>query len=736
MRVDVYSRHDAFVGSISPGELIAFVHTDELNGEDSVAISTTFHLREGYRLVWRDRTGKAHEHICQDPRGTHDGSGVVYSDTALNSICELFGDFIEDKRPHGYTFQAALQVALQPTRWGVGTVDQTGNVDDGLTFYHTSAREAVQAILECGGELDTQVTVGPDGVSARKVSILAHRGTASGHRRFEFGKDCASVSKTEHWSAITACYGYGKGLETGDGGYSRKLTIYYVNGKKDYVEDKDALAKYGRPDGNGGLAHVFGKFEDPDCDDPLRLRRETEAYLDAHKEPGVTYEADVLDLVQFGRDWEGVAVGDDVQLVDRDFSPELRCAGRVTKLVTDMLGGSQTVTLGNVTETMADWWAQQRKEVGSLSRRSGNWDVAASTPAAYLQQVIDGLNEQFNMSGMSYRFDSFELGTIYSSVPMDEAGRPKSSGGWAMQLCSAGFRIANGTKADGSWNWRTFGTGNGFTADEITAGTIKGGSNTWNLGTGDLQFKQGSIVINGPSNTQVRIDATNGFRVTQNGRLVGGLEIVGGQAHLRAARAGTTAANYMTTGTTQGGNPGASFVNSSGNYLDVESLRAVDDPTNATTGVGLAVFDRPFLDASTYYNRLWLHRPGTSQTYMEHPPEQLYIGDNSVHLQYSGSCGAFVSPTAMSFRWNDSAGLLMGGNVFSYVRNKQDQALYMQDDMISFQWSTGCFEITNDHAIMKFNDSAYVELTPSGLLCRHGSTGFRHTSGGWEELTW
>lgn len=472
MRIDVYSRHDAYLGTIAGASLISFEHSDELNGEDSVSIATTFRLREGYRLVWRDRNGACHEHVCQDPKGLHDASGTVYTDTALNSVCELFGDFIEDKRPYGYSFRRALEVCLEPTRWTVGTVDQGGTVSQSLTFYHTSAREALQSILECGGELETEIEVGTDGVASRKVSIRAHRGAASGHRRFAYGKDASSVAKTEHWGAITACYGYGKGEETDAGGYSRKLTFGDINGGLNYVADSTALQTYGRSDGKGGLAHIFGVYENGECEDASQLKQETMDYLDQHSVPGVTYEADVLDLVAFGRGWEGVAVGDDVQLVDSEFSPELRCEGRVTKLVTDLLGGTQTVTLGNVTETMADMWAQQKKELGSLTRRSDSWDMAASTPAAYLQQIIEGLNEQFNLAGMSYKFTSFEKGDTWSSVPLDENGNPTKTGGFAIQICSQGFRIASGTKADGSYNWRTFGTGEGFVADCITTGTL------------------------------------------------------------------------------------------------------------------------------------------------------------------------------------------------------------------------------------------------------------------------
>ncbi len=506
MRIDVYTWQDAYVATIGPDELLAFVHTDELNGEDSVAITTTFPLKQGYRLVWADRLGKAHEHICQDPQGLHADGETLYTDTALNSVAELYGDYIEDKRPYAYSYLRALQTALEPTRWEAGTVDQPGTVASGLTFYHTSAREALHDILECGGELETEITVSGGAVASRKASIRQHRGDSATHRRFTYAKDLVNISRTEHFSAITACYGYGKGEETDSGGYGRKLTFGDINGGKNYVEDATALKAYGRPDGKGGYAHVFGEYENSQCEDASQLLAETRAYLDERKEPGVTYEADVVDLVQFGRGWEGVAVGDDVQIVDTEYSPELRCSGRVTKLVTDELGGTMTVTLGNVTETMADLWASQQQKVNSLSRRSSNWDVAATTPAAYLQQVVDGLNAQFNTQGNSYCFTSFEQGTIWASVPLDENGHPTKTGGSAIQICSQGFRIASGTKSDGSWNWRTFGTGEGFTADMITTGSLmaslitagilqdKEGKNFWNLDTGDFRLSAGATV--------------------------------------------------------------------------------------------------------------------------------------------------------------------------------------------------------------------------------------------------
>ena len=41
-----------------------------------------------------------------------------------------------------------------------------------------------------------------------------------------------------------------------------------------------------------------------------------------------------------------------------------------------------------------------------------------------------------------------------------------------MQLCGEGFMIASAKTDDGKWDWRTFGTGEGFTADLIVTGFL------------------------------------------------------------------------------------------------------------------------------------------------------------------------------------------------------------------------------------------------------------------------
>lgn len=395
MRVDVFDRHGRFVSSIGPKGLVQLVHSDSLDGEDVLQIGTTFPLRSGYRLVWRDANGTAHEHICQEPAGSHSEGTVVYTAKAVNSIYETYADFVEDKRPYGYTFARALAVALEGTRWSVGTVDQPGAVSSGLRFFHQSAREAVKAILDCGGELETEISCDAGRVSSRRVCIRAHRGKAGGTKRFEYGKDVTCVTRTELDDAYTACYCYGASLETEGGGYSSKLTIGSVNGGKNYVEDASALAAYGRPDGSGGKAHRFCVFEDQNCTDASLLMEEGRVYLSNRTVPSVTYEVDAVDLAQFGREWEKVACGDDCQIVDTAFDPPLRCSGRVSAIETDLLGGAQSVTIGTTSKTMADIYCEQKEQISqSYDDATDYTDVSIREQGAKFEVTADEIRAE------------------------------------------------------------------------------------------------------------------------------------------------------------------------------------------------------------------------------------------------------------------------------------------------------------------------------------------------------
>ena len=487
----------------------AATHTDALDGTDELNITCAEDLVKGDRVVWIDLQGVCHEHIVDTIDRVHDDDGAPETQAVcINSVNETWDDWLDDKRPSG-SVSVALTSILADTRWEVGTCDQGGTAS--RTFYHISVREGIAELLETwGGELETTIVHNGAGIVARRVNIRALRGNQSSAKRFTWTKDLVSVKRSmASDNPKTRVYGYGKGVETEGGGYGRRLTFGDINGGKDYVEDAEATEIWGHPDGEDGILPAVTSYVNEQCEDAAQLLQETKDYLKQVKDPKVTYTASVIDLYAFGRSWEGVGVGDDVAIIDKGFSEEgVRLHGRVSQIERDLLTGDATVTFGTLTDTMADMWQSVSNALKGNSQQNALYDAAAGTSVSWLIQLQQSLNAQFNSVG-TYRVETFELGTIYSNVPIDALnGLPlrSTSGMWAVNLNGMGLRLASGLTSDGQWDWKTFLTGGMVTADLINAGTMRadrvraglltdeGGKNFWDLTTGEFSLSATATV--------------------------------------------------------------------------------------------------------------------------------------------------------------------------------------------------------------------------------------------------
>ncbi|WP_195762840.1 phage tail spike protein [Eggerthella guodeyinii] len=512
VKVPGFTRFDRWGENLGRLAVTEAVHKEALDGTDELKITCYEDLSKGERVVWVDRRGVCHEHIVDEPSRTHDDEGEpTTTATCINSISELWDDYIEDKRPSGGV-AVALASILQGTRWDVGTCDQKTSASH--TFYHVSAREALAELLDVwGGELETVVEHDGARVTRRRVSVRAMRGNQRSAKRFTWTKDLISITrKVASDNPKTRVYGYGKGVETEGGGYGRRLTFESVNGGRGYVEDAEATAIWGHPDGSGGIAPAVGTYVNEQCEDERQLLAETNAYLEEAKEPKVAYTADVDDLAASGKDWEDVGLGDSVAILDKGFCDAgIRLRGRVSQTERDLLTNDTTATFGNVADAMADMWQSVAQALKSSSAKSALFDAVAGTSPGWLVLLQGALNEQFDKAG-SYQVETFELGTIWSNVPLDgTTGRPakKTSSMWAININGRGFRIASGLASDGSWDWSTFGTGEGFTADAINAGTMNAdliragtitdaaGENFWDLETGEMRISASASVGGG-----------------------------------------------------------------------------------------------------------------------------------------------------------------------------------------------------------------------------------------------
>lgn len=450
-------------------------HLESLDGTDELNITCSDDVNKGDRIVWIDLRGVCHEHIVDETSRAHDStSKTATKATCINSINELWDDWVDDKRPSG-AVDAAISAVLSGTRWEVGACDVERTAS--RTLYHMSAREAISEVIEAwGGEIETEIEHDGASIVSRKLSIKKARGDQQSPKRFTWTKDLVSVTRTvESDNPATRVYGYGKGVETDSGGYGRRLTFADVNGGKEYVEDEEATKIWGHLDDGGNIVASCTSFVDEQCEDAAQLLRETKDYLATVKDPRVSYTANVIDLQAFGRDWEGVGVGDLVSIIDKGFSADgIRLKGRVSSITRNLLTGDASVTFGNLSEAMTSAFESISSTLKSHTSQNASYDAAAGTSASWLEQLQDSLNAQFASVG-TYKIETFELGTMWSNVPLDpETGLPVSqtSNMWAVNINGMGLRLASSLTSGGEWDWQTFLTGGMVNADCINAGSI------------------------------------------------------------------------------------------------------------------------------------------------------------------------------------------------------------------------------------------------------------------------
>ncbi len=458
---------------------------EESINADSILTFSTFYknIEKGYRILYQDRLNEWHEYIIQSAKTKHDSNNDIFIDVyAENSFYETLGDYIEDKRPRNSTATNALSEALATSRWEVGVVENLGL--NTTSFYRCSVKDAVQnkIVKVWGGEFSTSIEVEGNKIVSRKVNIFKKRGDDHG-KRFVYGKDIHEIEKVvNEEDIITALYGFGKGEEIEEtGGHGRRIDFADINNGKKYVENNAARLKYGR-NSDKGKVHVFGKIEFDDITDKGELLAKTKEELEKASTPKITYNATVEDLAKYGFEYEGVKLGDTVTIIDEELG--LRLKARVIKLVKNLDdSNADKVTLGNFVETTNDLFIEAYKKINDFRNKEAIWDSASKKiqdgiDAEFLNNVIDKINTEINNSGGYVYISKDGKGIITYDKPLDQ--NPTK----AIQLMGGSIRIANKKKSDGTWDWRSFGTGDGFVADEIITGILKGGNVKWNLNDG------------------------------------------------------------------------------------------------------------------------------------------------------------------------------------------------------------------------------------------------------------
>lgn len=414
--------------------------------------------------------------------------------------------YVRDRRLKDVPLSVALDAITGNTDWTY----QTHTVANGsANWYDKDYLECFKDFLDNWGvECDFEIQFKNNKVVEKIIHVYKKLGSDTG-RRVVYKHNTSDMEIIENKSGIyTALSGRGKGEEKTDevgestGGFGRKIQFTDVEWSKakgnpldkpkglNYLEDPEATKKYGFKDGRPRL----GIIEFSECEDPAELLELTYNALKLASRPQFQVKATMQVT-------GNLFLGDYVNVVRKDIG--LTYKARVIEIKRNLLNGKLSdVVLGDHFFTSAD---KQRQEL------KAKFDSINDSLAAFASKVESDLKEterdilkelQEGLTGMMYDDDAYNYMLAKDNEYRLPAGfymfnRPiDASPTKAMYIGGGKFAISNKKDSQGNWIWTTFGTGDGFVADNIVAGSLKGGRVDFNLTNGT--FKIGSTLSNYP----------------------------------------------------------------------------------------------------------------------------------------------------------------------------------------------------------------------------------------------
>lgn len=478
----LFDRDESFIASLK------YKHPKrkrEINGLNALELETNKEVEFGQRLVFKDRQGRWHEYIIIDYFKVHDQDGLTYEVYCEDNTSELYGHYIDDLKPRNELAITLLKRVLEGTRFEPGYVDDFGKRS--FNLYRTNVKAALWKILEeYGAEIQVRLDVDKDGIKHRYIDLKKSIGRDAG-KRFTYKKDMGSIKKTTSMKdLVTALYGYGKGEEVvgedgqPSGGYGRKIDFAELNDGKKYVEDEEARKKYGT---GPERKHIFGIADFDDCEDRAELLELTKAKLKELSKPKISYELSVEDISRYeGFEGEAVDLGDTVTVIDEEIGTRVQT--RIIAIKDNPLEEIEDseITLGNFIKDLSSSMVEYDQLKSSFENNRNKFNdelkkLAEGVKTSYMQKVLEKFNQELNETGGWVYAEEGE-GLLILNAPKD--GNPTQ----AINLKGGKIAIANHKNPDGSFAYETFGDGDGFTANLIRTGILRGDKVHFDLNNG------------------------------------------------------------------------------------------------------------------------------------------------------------------------------------------------------------------------------------------------------------
>lgn len=395
--------------------------------------------------------------------------------------------YIRDKRPDKAKASAALGIALAGSRWKVGRVDDSELLS--TNFYDCTRLEALSKIIKIWNlDLNFYLTFDGNKITGRYVDLLEFRGEDTGER-FVYGSNALEVVKEVDVSEVyTRIIPRGKGEEKVDyegkptDGYGRRIKIDDVIWEKskgnpidkpkgqEFIELKEMTNKFGFSDGEPRTRVQI--FED--IEDPKELIKAGYDFLVKVSRPLVQFKTKIEKRSRTN-------VGDIVRIIRKDLDFYYRT--RIYKAHRNLLNETLEVEFGDkLVQSPADRQKIVSDSLNSLEERIK--ETETDLKSSFVDKVNEGITHAtFNRDGYNYELkkgNKYGLPAGYYSFDREIDDNPQR----VIYVGAGTLAIADSKKSNGDWNFRTFGTGQGFVADLLVAGTILGGKVRWNLEDG------------------------------------------------------------------------------------------------------------------------------------------------------------------------------------------------------------------------------------------------------------
>lgn len=424
------------------------------------------------------------------------------------------------------TAAQALPDIVAGTGWTIGNIEATTE-QHSLENRRTNSLALLQQFAETwGGILSYRVVIQGNTITSQLIDYSLET-TFSG-KRFVYDKDLEEIERNMDASGVkTALYGYGK--ETARDANDNPVLLDFASiawttptnpaakpAGQTYIGDAEALAKYGR---NG--AHLFGEFF-YDTEDPAELLQKTWDALQVAKVPKINYKAKVIDLYRlYGWGFEMITAGKIAHVIDNDL--DIEAAARIMRYKRDLINREASeIELGAFLEVLSDNMGKLRVEIDNVKQIipapiDTSPFVTADPPQTSTRytEAMRKLQDALFIAGGTVTFTETE-GIMITDLPLDQSPTR------ALRLKGGIFSLGVWDTALNSWNWRSFGDANGFTADEITAGTMSfdrarggtvtlGGALIGTTGTGAALYENGILeVYDSEGNKIVTLDGQQG----------------------------------------------------------------------------------------------------------------------------------------------------------------------------------------------------------------------------------